>query len=47
VPGSQRDYVLPFPCHRELGTWVNSKSEENLQAELSVGEYGKRHDKKS
>lgn len=27
-------YVLPFPCHRADGAWVNTDTDEDLQVEI-------------
>jgi hypothetical protein len=27
-------YVLPFPCHRSDGVWRNTRTGENVQAEV-------------
>jgi hypothetical protein len=27
-------YVLPFPCHRTDGAWVNTDTDEELQVEV-------------
>ncbi len=27
-------YVLPFPCHRAEGAWINTKTDEDVQVEV-------------